>query len=96
MYDAAWPEQVIVVLVPNSTIVAETDYEVVLALVAGYTRNIERKISYITLVACLPEWRGEHYSSICIKEYIKMCWALSEIHYIRTDTAQTNYIAQRL
>ena len=53
-----------------ATLCIKAEDDRIIALVAGYTNDIESNIAYISLVATLPEARNKGLASHLVKEFI--------------------------
>jgi len=42
----------------------------IVALLAGYTDNVENKLGYISIVATLPQAQGKGYGTMLIREFL--------------------------
>ncbi|WP_392887958.1 GNAT family N-acetyltransferase [Eubacterium limosum] len=81
-------------LLKNAVICAEFDNEQIIGVVAGYINDIS-SIAYISLVAVLPQARGEGVASKLIKEFFEKCREKAYIA-VHVYTHKTNHLAIRM
>ena len=54
----------------KATLCSVRDNDMVVALVAGYTDQVENGLGYISIVAVLPEMQGRGYGSSLVREFL--------------------------
>lgn len=81
-------------LLKNAVLCAEFDNEQIIGVVAGYINDVSL-FAYISLVAVLPQARGEGVASKLIKEFFEKCREKAYIA-VHVYTHKTNHSAIRL
>lgn len=64
----------------------------IMALVAGYTKNVTDNMGYISVVATLPVARGRGYATKLVKEFVELA-AKKRLDAVHLYTDRSNYAA---
>ncbi len=76
-------------LYKNADIFVEIDNDEIIGMVAGYIKNAEDNVSYISIVAIKRDYRGKSIATKLLKEYFHECKLLN-INKIHLYTSKTN------
>ncbi len=82
-------------LIEKATLCVIEENNKIVSLVAGYTKNTDNRIGYITVVGTLQQFRGKGYGARLVNEFIEKC-RQNHLLGVHLHTEQENFSAIRL
>ena len=78
----------------KATLCTKEENDEIVALVAGYTENLENNIAYISVVGTLEMARGKGYAKSLVREFIDICKEKNidavHLYAVHANTAAVN------
>lgn len=71
------------------------DQNEIISLVAGYINDYSSKLAYISIVATLPDYRGNGYAKELMSDFINEC-KNQDMKAVHLYMVETNYSAKKM